>query len=105
MGKLHDDMMFLDKIVNHPALQKNILILKEENQKSPTKDIDKVLKEIRGAASDGLKFLEVRKNFWETSEPPNSHSETKKKVLRRSKSEQSSRRKVSESDLSSLTVM
>ena len=42
MGKLHDDMMFLDKIVNHPALQKNILILKEENQKSPTKDIDKV---------------------------------------------------------------
>ena len=43
MGKLHDDMMFLDKIVNHPALQKNILILKEENQKSPTKDIDKVI--------------------------------------------------------------
>ena len=44
MGKLHDDMMFLDKIANHPALQKNILILKEEekNGKASSKDIDKV---------------------------------------------------------------
>ena len=44
MGKLHDDMMFLDKIANHPALQKNILILKDEEQngKASTKDIDKV---------------------------------------------------------------
>lgn len=40
MGKLHDDMMFLDKIANHPALQKNILSLKDE--KAPPKDIDKV---------------------------------------------------------------
>ena len=44
MGKLHDDMMFLDKIANHPALQKNILILKEEeiNGKASSRDIDKV---------------------------------------------------------------
>ena len=42
MGQLHDDMMFLDKIANHPALQKNILILKEEDGKAPQKDIDKV---------------------------------------------------------------
>ena len=40
MGKLHDDMMFLDKIANHPALQKNILNLKDE--KAAPKDIDKV---------------------------------------------------------------
>ena len=46
MGKLHDDMMFLDKIANHPALQKNILILKDEdkNGKASSKDIDKVWK-------------------------------------------------------------
>ena len=44
MGKLHDDMMFLDKIAHHPALQKNILILKDEEQngKASSKDIDKV---------------------------------------------------------------
>ena len=104
MGKLHDDMMFLDKIANHPALQKNILNLKDE--KAAPKDIDKValgqlslfiifnfvkvLKEIRGAATDGLKFLEVRKNFWETSEPPTSSS-NKRKCLKRSRSEHSSR--------------
>ena len=40
MGKLHDDMIFLDKIANHPALQKNILMEKED--KPPQKDIDKV---------------------------------------------------------------
>ena len=39
MGKLHDDMMFLDKLANHPALQKNILVLKDEEQ---PRDIDKV---------------------------------------------------------------
>ena len=39
MGKLHDDMMFLDKLANHPALQKNILMLKDEEQ---PRDIDKV---------------------------------------------------------------
>ena len=93
MGKLHDDMMFLDKIAKHPALQKNMLILKDEENNSAPKDIDKVLKEIRGAANDGLKFLKVRKNFWETSEPPNNNSKEKRKGLKRSRSEQSSRNK------------
>ena len=93
MGKLHDDMMFLDKIAKHPALQKNMLILKDEENNSVPKDIDKVLKEIRGAANDGLKFLEVRKNFWETSEPPNNSSKEKRKGLKRSRSEQSTRTK------------
>ena len=37
MGKLHDDMMFLDKISKHPALQKNILMLKEEDTRSQPK--------------------------------------------------------------------
>ena len=40
MGKLHDDMIFLDKIAKHPALQKNILVVKEDSP--PQKDIDKV---------------------------------------------------------------
>ena len=68
MGKLHADMMFLDKIANHPDLQKNLLVVGED--KKSQKDIDNVLKEIRGAALDGLGFLKVRKTFWETSEPP-----------------------------------
>ena len=121
MGQLHDDMMFLDKIANHPALQKNILILKEEDGKAPQKDIDKVkhfpsknqglpytiynlqaLREIRGAATDGLQFLEVRKNFWETSEPP--IKEVKRKTLKRSRSEQNSRRKIVEDNNISMLV-
>ena len=63
MGKLHDDMMFLDKISKHPALQKNLLVVEED--KKSQKDIDNVLKEIRGAALDGLSFLQVRKKFWD----------------------------------------
>ena len=46
MGKLHDDMMFLDKIAKHPALQKNILMLKEEDMRAQPRDIDKVEKNI-----------------------------------------------------------
>ena len=67
MGRLHEDMMFLEKIVNHPSLQKNMLVLDEGKNK---KDVDSVLKNIRGAALDGLGFLQVRKSFWETSQPP-----------------------------------
>ena len=113
------------QIANHPALQKNLLTLKED--RPPEKDIDKVrwrksiflirlellhvniqvLKEIRGAAMDGLNFLEVRKSFWETSEPPG--REAGRKCLRRSRSEQSSRTRVekiknSNSKLSLLAV-
>ena len=40
MGKLHDDMIFLDKIAKHPALQKNLLPVKED--RPAQKDIDKV---------------------------------------------------------------
>ena len=86
MGKLHADMMFLDKIANHPDLQKNLLVVGED--KKSQKDIDNVLKEIRGAALDGLGFLQVRKTFWETSEPPQGKGK-KKKSLRRSKSDSS----------------
>ena len=45
---------------------------------------------------DGLNFLEVRKSFWETSEPPGPGRETGRKCLRRSRSEQSSRTRVVE---------
>ena len=86
MGKLHDDMMFLDKIANHPDLQKSLLSFGEEKRNQ--KDVDKVLKDIRGAALDGLEFLQVRKSFWEFSEPPLAKNSNKKHV-RRSKSENS----------------
>ena len=87
MGKLHVDIMFLDKTANHPDLQKNLLVVGED--KKNQKDIDNVLKEIRGAALDGLGFLQVRKTFWETSEPPQGKGLKKKKSLRRSKSDSS----------------
>ena len=109
---------FLEPPPQHPALQKNLLEVKED--RPPPKDIDKVsleidgnlytppqvLKEIRGAAMDGLNFLEVRKSFWETSEPPS--RETGRKCLRRSRSEQSSRARLdkikNDSKLSLLAV-
>ena len=87
MGKLHADMMFLDKIANHPDLQKNLLVVGEDEKNQ--KDIDNVLREIRGAALDGLGFFQVRKTFWETSEPPQGKGKKKKKSLRRSKSDSS----------------
>ena len=63
------------------------------------------MKEIRGAATDGLKFLEVRKNFWETSEPPIT-KDNKRKCLKRSKSESQRRPRLTDSDsnLSSMLV-
>ena len=67
MGKLHEDMMFLDKIANHPALQNNLLA--KESDKNDKIGADIALKGIQGAAKDGLSFLQVRKCFWETSEP------------------------------------
>ena len=68
MGKLHEDMMFLDKLANHPALQKNLLTFEIEMKEK--RDIENSLKGIRGTALDGLNFLQVRKSFWETSLPP-----------------------------------
>ena len=86
MGKLYEDMMFLDKIANHPDLQKNLLVYGE--LKDNQRDVENVLKEIRGAALEGLGFLQVRKLFWETSEPPVLRY-MKKKGAKRSKSENS----------------
>ena len=68
MGKLHEDMMFLDKLANHPALQKNLLTFEIDMKEK--RDIENSLKGIRGTALDGLNFLQVRKSFWETSLPP-----------------------------------
>ena len=84
MGKLHDDMVFLDKISKHPALQNNLLMFGED--KTKLRETDKVLKVIRGAALDGLDFLQVRQTFWETSLPP-LVKDTKHSTNRRSKSE------------------
>ena len=68
IGKLHDDLMLLDNLANHPALQKNLLTFEIEMKEK--RDIENSLKGIRGTAIDGLNFLQVRKSFWETSLPP-----------------------------------
>ena len=59
LGKLSDDLVFLDKLIKHPALQSNILNESYRKQRGEV---------IRVAAMDGLSFLEVRKHFWESSE-------------------------------------
>ena len=84
MGRLHDDMIFLDKISKHPSLQKNLLMFGEDKQK--LRETDKVLKVIREAALDGLDFLQVRQTFWETS-LPTLVKDTKHSMKSRSKSE------------------
>ena len=72
MGKLHQDMMFLEKLAYHPELKKDLL-----EKKFKKKDQD-----ITGTAMDGLSFLQVRKSFWETSEPT-AASLRNRKCLRR----------------------
>ena len=72
MGKLHQDMMFLEKLAYHPELKKDLL-----EKKFKKKDQD-----ITGTAMDGLTFLQVRKSFWETSEPT-AASLRNRKCLRR----------------------
>ena len=82
MAKLHEDMMFFDKIANHPDLQKNLLVFGEDEKSQIF--IDNSLEEIGEAALDG--FLRVRKSFWEASESPVT-KDHKKKVEKRSKSD------------------
>ena len=67
MGKLHEDMMFLEKLAYHPALTKGLLgkKLKKKDKKGNLFEY----RNICGTARDGLNFLQVRKDFWETSEP------------------------------------
>ena len=67
-----------------------------EVEEKNKKDIENVLKEIRGTARDGLSFLQViaqtfsitkvqvRRSFWETSEPPVTGG---RKGVKRSKSD------------------
>lgn len=76
-------------------MQKNLLNIEVEEKNK--KDIENVLKEIRGTARDGLSFLQVinktfrinkklqvRRSFWETSEPPVTAG---RKGVKRSKSD------------------
>ena len=59
MGKLREDMLFLEKIALHPSLSLNI-----GDQKSQRR---KFKRNITTTAQDGLTFLEIRSCFWETS--------------------------------------
>ena len=83
MGKLNEDMLFLDKLANHPSLQNNLL--KYEIKKNEKNEIENSLTEIKGAALDGLTFLQMRRNFWEASLPPKTEKK-KDKTKRRSRS-------------------
>ena len=67
MGKLHKDMMFLEKLANHPELKKDLLDKKFKKKDDKGNIID--CRNVCGTAKDGLSFLHVRKEFWETSEP------------------------------------
>ena len=59
MGKLKNDMIFLDKIVKSKTLSVNLLDSKYIKAKKG--------RDIKTAAEDGLGFLKVRSSFWETS--------------------------------------
>ena len=66
MGKLHKDMMFLEKLAYHPELTKDLLDKKYKKQDQKGNLVQS--RNICGTAKDGLSFLHVRKEFWETSE-------------------------------------
>ena len=73
MGKLKDDMIFLEKIANSKTLSTNLLDAKYMKKTRGSR------MKIQNAADDGLSFLKVRSNFWETSGTelstnPSSHS-------------------------------
>ena len=67
MGKLHEDMMFLEKLAYHPALTNDLLGKKFKKKDKKGNLVEN--RNICGTAKDGLNFLQVRKDFWETSEP------------------------------------
>ena len=60
MGKLKEDMLFLEKIAQHPTLSTNTFDIKLNQRRKCKKDIT-------STAQDGLTFLEIRSCFWETS--------------------------------------
>ena len=64
MGKLKDDMMFLEKISNDPALSINML---EPKYRVTIRGARKGRKNITATAEEGLGFLKIRSTFWETS--------------------------------------
>ena len=64
MGKLKDDMMFLEKISNNPALSVNML---EPKYRVTVRGARKGRKNITATAEEGLGFLKIRSTFWETS--------------------------------------
>ena len=67
MGKLHPDMIFLEELSKNPALKCNLL--RNNFKKKPSYGGKNAQKTVCDTAKDGLNFLEVRKEFWETSEP------------------------------------
>ena len=80
MGKMDEDMKFLDMLSSHPALERSLStrgkqhidgviqnpIQGEKTKKTKIRPTHTSL--ISGAAKEGYDFLTTRKNFWESSE-------------------------------------
>ena len=82
MGKMDEDMKFLDMLSSHPALERSLStrgkqhidgVIQNPIQGEKTKKRQKYAQHthtslISGAAKEGYDFLTTRKNFWESSE-------------------------------------
>ena len=83
LGKLNEDMLFLEKLANHPSIQNNFIKTKIDRKEK--KNIEDLADFIKDTATDGLKFLQVREGFWEASLPPKSNEKKgKAKIFRKS---------------------
>ena len=83
LGKLNEDMLFLEKLANHPSIQHNFIKTKiDRKEKNNIEDLADFIKD---TATDGLKFLQVREGFWEASLPPKPNvKKGKANMMRRS---------------------
>ena len=81
MGKMDEDMKFLDMLSSHPALERSLSTrgkqhidgviqnpIQGEKTKKNKNTPNTHTSLISGAAKEGYDFLTTRKNFWESSE-------------------------------------
>ena len=81
LGKLNDDRLYLEELLNNPVLNKNFNMAGDNPGSNVTRQKvwncifpDKILDflplfQILKEAKEGLTFLENRKNFWQQQEP------------------------------------
>ena len=76
-------MMFLEKLAEHPELKKDLLDKKLKKKAENGNIVER--KNVCGTARDGLSFLQVRKKFWETSEPAGARARARQKGKKKQK--------------------